>query len=210
MTIRRSVRSIPTLLLAALILPGLVLLGDGCAKKEEPTPETTAEVQPEAAPQAEAPHGGAEASEQPGGQKEVVSLGDRVSIQYRGTLDDGSVFDQSSPERPLVFVAGVGQVIPGFDKAVIGMKLNEEKTVTIPVDEAYGPSNPMMIRNVPRANFSEEFQGEMGDEVTLYNQTGQQIRGKVAGMSADSLLIDFNHPLAGQALTFDLKLVGIE
>jgi peptidylprolyl isomerase len=211
MTFQRFVNNILAVTLIALVLPGLMLCVDGCADKEEAGPETTAEAQQEAVPETVSPDQATpEGSAQPAGDKEVVSAGDRVSIQYRGTLDDGSVFDQSAPGRPLVFVAGVGQVIPGFDNAVIGMKMDEEKTVTIPAAEAYGSSNPKMIRNVPRSSFAGDFQGQMGDEVTLTNQTGQQLRGKLAGMSADSLLIDFNHPLAGQNLTFDIKVVGIQ
>lgn len=204
MTIHRSAMKVLTALLLAFIIPGLILCCDGCAKKEDATEETTAEAQPDSSTPAET------GAATPAGDKTVVSSGDKVSIQYKGTLDDGSVFDQSSPGRPLVFVAGIGQVIPGFDNAVAGMKLNEEKTVTIPAAEAYGPANPNMIRNVPRTAFSEEYNGEIGDEVTLSNQSGQTLRGKLAAMSADSLLIDFNHPLAGQNLTFDIKVVGIE
>lgn len=207
MIFHRPVKIIPTATLVSLILSGLLLCGDGCSKKEEAGEETTAETQSQMVSPSQTSQSG---EVQPAQTKEVVSVGDKVRIQYTGTLDDGTMFDQSSPGKPLVFVAGVGQVIPGFDKAVIGMKLNEEKTLTIPAEEAYGPSNPNMIRNVPRENFAEGFQGEIGDEVTLTNQGGRKINGKIRGMSPDSVLIDFNHPLAGQNLTFDIKVVGIE
>lgn len=192
MTLRRSASDVAVIALLALVLPALALSLDGCSQKEEEATEETAEA------------------EAPAAEEGVVKVGSKVQVHYTGTLSDSTVFDQSRPDRPLAFVAGTGQMIPGFDKAVLGMKLNEEKSFTIPAEEAYGPKKPEMIMNVARSNLAEDLEPEIGDQITIRNEAGMAYRGKLVGISPDSLLIDFNHPLAGEDLTFDVKVVSIE
>jgi len=207
--IRRSrVRDSLTKVLLVLAL-SLMTAALGCGQKK--AEEGKAEEPARTETQSETGEEGAAAETAGGAEGElVVKPGNTVTVQYRGTLSDGEIFDQSTPDRPFVFTAGVGKVIPGFDKAVIGMKLNEEKTVTIPADQAYGPANPKLIRTVPRTFFAPDFNPELGQEIPIMTQSGRTLRGVLVEATEDSLRIDFNHKLAGKDLTFDIKVIAIE
>jgi peptidylprolyl isomerase len=201
--------------LALALAPGLALV-DGCAKKQDAdtqaqdVAETTAEDVEDRPPRdmgESQPEPDPPRTEE---MKTVVSQGDVVRVQYKGTLGDGTVFDQSRPDRPLVFTAGTGQMIPGFDKAVIGMNLNETKTVTIPAAEAYGEPDDSMLRDIPKTNFPDTFVPEVDQPVTLTDQGGRQIRGTIVELGDETIKVDFNHPLAGKDLTFEITVVGIQ
>jgi peptidylprolyl isomerase len=138
----------------------------------------------------------------------VVAAGDNVSVNYTGTFTNGTVFDSSAGRAPLNFTAGAGEVIPGFDNAVIGMKLHEEKTVTIPANEAYGPVNPELIVTVPRSSFGNQTP-EAGMQVTQTTTTGEQLTGTVTKVNSTNVTVDFNPPLAGQTLIFKIQIVAI-
>jgi peptidylprolyl isomerase len=142
--------------------------------------------------------------------KTVVSQGDVVRVQYKGTLTDGTIFDQSRPDQPLVFTAGAGQMIPGFDKAVLGMELNEKKTVTIPAAEAYGAVDDSIVRDIPKTNFPDTFVPEVDKPITMTDQNGRQVRGMIVEIGDEIIKVDFNHPLAGKDLTFEITVVGIQ
>jgi peptidylprolyl isomerase len=218
MTPNRNAITITIVAVLALALPALLLSADGCGKKAGETSQETSQAQEMTQTQdmAQTRTPSDEASQAaPSGDttavgSDVVKVGSRVTLHYRGTLKDGSVFDQSREDHPLVFTAGTGQMIPGFDKAVMGMKVGEEKTFTIPAAEAYGPKNLKMIRNVPRSAFKEDFTAADGDQITIRNSAGLALHGVLVSQTPDSLLIDFNHPLAGQDLTFDIKIVSIQ
>ncbi len=139
----------------------------------------------------------------------LVEVGDQVQIQYKGTLPDGTVFDQSQEGQPLEFTVGGGDIIPGFDKAVTGMKLNEQKTFTIPAAEAYGETNPEMVRNFPRSSFPDSFEAKEGETVGFTDPMGRQHPGKIVTTTPDSVLVDLNHPMAGKDLTFEVTVAGI-
>jgi peptidylprolyl isomerase len=207
MTPNRNAIRVLAVACLAFVTTTLLLSVDGCSKKEDQTSEEMAQTQ---APADEAARSAPKDMGAPPESSDVVTVGSRVTLHYRGTLSDGSIFDQSKQDRPLVFVAGTGQVIPGFDNAVLGMKVGEEKTFTIPAAEAYGPKNPRMIRNVPRSGFTQDFEAKDGDEVTITNAAGLTLHGVLVSQTPDSLLIDFNHPLAGEDLTFDIKVVSIQ
>lgn len=132
------------------------------------------------------------------GDEMAVKKGDHVFVHYTGTLDNGTEFDSSDK---LEFDAGAGQMIKGFDSAVIGMKAGEEKTVRIEAEDAYGTSDSSLIIDVPKQQAPDSKAGD-----TLYSR-GQPV--KVVSVGNDSVKIDFNHPLAGEALTFKIKLVRI-
>ena len=138
-----------------------------------------------------------------------VRANDRVTIHYTGTLASGEVFDSSDGHDPLVFTAGVGEVIPGFDQAVLGMEEGQEKTVTIPPEEAYGPRQEELLLEIPR----EELPAEMNPQVGEIYQMGQEpdmvMEAQVVAVDHESITLDANHPLAGEALTFRLRLVAI-
>lgn len=135
--------------------------------------------------------------------------GDTVSVHYTGTLADGSVFDSSRGRDPLQFTVGEGRVIPGFDAAVSGMAVGEEKKVTIPADQAYGPHRPELMVEVDRAQFPADLHPEIGQQLQL-SRGGQVFVVTVRDLSDGSVLLDGNHPLAGQDLTFALELVGVQ
>lgn len=137
-----------------------------------------------------------------------AQIGDTVSIHYTGTLADGSVFDSSRGRTPLEFTLGSGQVIPGFDAAVDGMAIGEEKTVTIPADEAYGPRRRELMVEVSRAQLPDDLRPEIGQQLEL-SQGGQQFVVTVRDVSEASVVLDGNHPLAGEDLTFALELVEV-
>jgi len=143
-----------------------------------------------------------------GSKASMVAAGDTVSVKYKLTLDNGTVADSSMDSRPLQFVVGQGQMIKGFDAALMGMKLNEEKTVTVPPEEAYGPRDTMMFRNYPRASLPEGMAPEVGMTLQM-NTPGGPMPVKVVEVTADSLKLDLNHPLAGENLNFAIKLVAL-
>jgi peptidylprolyl isomerase len=135
----------------------------------------------------------------------VVATGDNVSVYYTGKLTNGTVFDSNVGKQPLNFTVGSGQLIQGFDQGVIGMSLNETKNITIPSNEAYGPVNPSLIVDVPRSQFGNQTI-TVGMEVTASN--GQS--GIIKSVNATNVTVDFNSPLAGQTLIFEIKVVSIK
>jgi len=135
--------------------------------------------------------------------------GDRVRLHYKGTLDDGSVFDSSEGREPLEFTVGSGQIIPGLDEAIPGMKVGDEKTVRIDPENAYGAHNPAARQAVPRANISDDVPLEVGLQLQAQTETGQMMTVVVAELSEDEVVLDANHPLAGKTLTFAIQLTGI-
>jgi peptidylprolyl isomerase len=139
----------------------------------------------------------------------VVKSGDKVKVHYHGKLTSGETFDSSSGRDPLEFEVGSGTVIKGFDDGVTGMSVGEKKTITIPFDEAYGPRNPDMIIEIPKENFPKEMELEVGMPLMMSDQEGQQFQVTVTEIKEDSVMLDANHPLAGQDLVFDLELVDI-
>ena len=136
--------------------------------------------------------------------------GDTVHIHYTGRLDDGTVFDSSDGLDPLSFTLGQGQVIPGFEKAVEGMEEGEKSETRIPAEEAYGPRSEDLVMSVPRTQLPEDMAPQVGDQLEMSTADGQRVPVRVASTSDDAIEIDANHPLAGEALTFDLSLVKID
>lgn len=139
-----------------------------------------------------------------------VKKGDKVTLEYTGTLSDGTVFDASSKhDSPLKFEAGAGRVIPGFDKAVMGMSVGEEKKFTIQPAEAYGESNPKLIQKVSRKEIPQDREPQVGMGLIVGGPGGQQMRAFITEVTPDFITLDMNHPLAGKALTFQIKVVKI-
>ena len=140
----------------------------------------------------------------------VAKAGDTVGVYYTGTLDNGKVFDSNVNDTPLVFTLGSGQMIPGFDKAVTGMAVGDTKTVFIPVDQAYGPYHPELVTTVNRsANFSVT-NPYIGEILTVENpDTQATTEVKIINVTPSTVTVDANFLLAGQNLTFAIKLVSI-
>ena len=138
-----------------------------------------------------------------------VQSGDLVRVHYTGTLSDGSEFDSSRGREPLAFTAGAGQVVPGFDAAVMGMEPGQTQTVTIPASQAYGDVDPEKTLVVPRDQMPA---GEiaLGDPLQIGLEGGGAVVVTVSEMDEESVTLDANHELAGEDLTFEITLVEIE
>lgn len=135
--------------------------------------------------------------------------GKNVKIHYTGRLQNGSVFDSSSGRDPLQFSIGSGQVIQGFEEAVIGMKVGEKKTVEIPCKKAYGERNPSMVMEVDRKHVPPGLDPEVGQQLELGSPEGEIVKVTVIKADAKSITLDANPPLAGEDLTFDIELVEV-
>ncbi len=138
-----------------------------------------------------------------------VKSGDTVRVHYHGTLTDGSTFDSSEGRDPLEFTAGSGHVIKGFDDAVINMAVGEKKKVNIPVDQAYGQRNPDMMMEYPISEFPADMKPEVGMQLQMSDQTGQVFPVMIAEVKDSVVVLDANHPLAGEDLNFEIEVVSI-
>ncbi|MFH0701292.1 MAG: peptidylprolyl isomerase [Candidatus Woesearchaeota archaeon] len=138
-----------------------------------------------------------------------VKSGDKVTVHYTGKLSDGNMFDTSQGRAPLTFTAGAGQVIPGFDKAVDGMKVKDKKTFVIPAAEAYGPVIKELVLEIPRDKLPPQPDPQVGMQLMMKGPQGQQIPAQIVKVEPGKVTIDINHPLAGKDLHFDIEIMGI-
>lgn len=136
--------------------------------------------------------------------------GDTVKIHYTGKLTDGTVFDTSQGRDPLSFTIGGGQVIPGFEEAIVGMMKDEKKNVTIPPEKAYGQRNEEMVINVPRSQMPPDINPETGQRLKMQGPNSQTIIVEITEVSDEVVTLDANPPLAGKELIFDIELVAID
>jgi peptidylprolyl isomerase len=136
--------------------------------------------------------------------------GDTVKVHYTGKLDDGTVFDSSTDREPLEFTIGSGNIIPGFEKAVVGMSQGESKTEIIPTEQAYGPYVEEMVVTIDRQQMPAEIEPEVGQQLHIQQPDGQLLPVMITDVSDSTVTLDANHPLAGENLTFDIQLVEIE
>ncbi|HEX9093200.1 MAG TPA: peptidylprolyl isomerase [Coriobacteriia bacterium] len=135
----------------------------------------------------------------------AASTGDTVRVHYRGTLDDGTEFDSSAGRDPLEFTLGEGVVIPGFEAGVTGMEAGEKRSVHIDAEDAYGPRNDELVQHVEADMFSED--PYVGAYIDLVAPDGSMLTGRITGVEGTLVELDFNHPLAGEALTFEIELL---
>ncbi|MGD8909200.1 MAG: peptidylprolyl isomerase [Chromatiales bacterium] len=135
--------------------------------------------------------------------------GDTVRIHYTGTLDDGTQFDSSTGREPIEFTLGEQSVIAGFEAGVKGMQEGEQKSIHIPADEAYGQRNESLVEDIPRHNFPQEMELQVGMQLQAQSPDGERFNVVVTALSEESATLDGNHPLAGESLNFDLELVEI-
>ena len=140
---------------------------------------------------------------------QIVKEGDKVKVDYTGSLDDGTVFDSSQGGKPLEFTAGSGQLIKGFDKGVLGMKVGEEKKIHIPANEAYGESNPQLFRRIPQSALPKEGTPKVGMILGLVRSDGMQGEARIVEVTSEDIKVDLNHPLAGKDLNFTIKVISI-
>ncbi|MGB7063260.1 MAG: peptidylprolyl isomerase [Candidatus Zixiibacteriota bacterium] len=139
----------------------------------------------------------------------VAKKGDKVKVHYTGRLEDGTVFDTSAERGPYEFTIGGTRIVPGFVEAVIGMKPGESKTVEIPAKKAYGPHRKDMIALIERSKLPAHLNPEIGQRLRIDQADGQKIPVTVVEVSASTVTLDANHPLAGKDLIFDIELLEI-
>ena len=138
-----------------------------------------------------------------------VKSGDKVKVHYHGKLRNGETFDSSQGREPLEFTVGGGQVIKGFDNGVMGMQVGDKRTVEIEVTDAYGEKNEDMLVEFPKEQFPPDMKPEVGMQLMMNNGQGQSFPVVVKEVREDNVLLDANHPLAGEDLIFDIELVEI-
>jgi FKBP-type peptidyl-prolyl cis-trans isomerase 2 len=192
-------RSQPTKLIGILTIIVILLLASGCVEDGD--------LQTESKSVALEEH-----------QEEIVAdqnemaqakVGDTIKVHYTGTLDDGTVFDSSVGRRPLEFTIGLGQMIPGFDKGVVGLNLSESKTITIPADLAYGPYQADLVQVVARDQLPPDSELEVGQVLQASQPNGQIILVTITNVTDSNVTLDANHRLAGKNLIFVIQLVEI-
>ncbi len=140
----------------------------------------------------------------------TVKANDTIKVHYTGKLNDGRVFDSSIDREPLEFTLGQGQLIPGFENGVIDMAVNEKKTVNIPFAEAYGERREDMMQEVPKNQLPPEIKPEVGMGLVSQTPEGQEMRLTVAEVKEETIIVDANHPLAGEDLTFEIEVLEIK
>jgi peptidylprolyl isomerase len=138
-----------------------------------------------------------------------VKTGDTVQVHYTGKLETGELFDTSRERDPLQFTLGSGQLIPGFENAVIGMNIGDVKTIQIPSQEAYGPYMEEMKMTVDKAKIPEDMELQVGMGLTLRGADDRKLNVTVIDIAENTVTMDANHPLAGKDLIFDIELVKI-
>ena len=136
-----------------------------------------------------------------------AKVGDTVLVHYVGKFEDGTVFDSSTDTQPLKFCIGSGQVIPGFEQAVIGMSPGDSKTEAVSCDRAYGPHRPEMVAVADRQQMPDDLEVEVGQHLQLQHASGQTIPVRVTDIEQSKITLDANHPLAGQDLMFEIQMV---
>jgi len=136
--------------------------------------------------------------------------GDTVTVAYLGSLDDGSVFDSSNEDEPLVFILGEDSVLPGFEKAIFGMETGEQKTVKIPAEEGFGVRQERLVDQFAIDNLPTGFNPKIGAQLEVTAEDGSRFQVVVTDLHDGQVTLDANHPLAGQSLIFHIELLAID
>ena len=139
-----------------------------------------------------------------------VKIGDIIKVEYTGRLQDGTVFDSSEKHKePLEFTVGKGKIIEGFENAVVGMEIGQEKEIIIAPEKGYGLHNPNLVRDIPRKIFPEDREIKPGMVFIMALQNGKKIPVRITGVEEEKVTVDLNSPLAGKTLLFTIKIVNI-
>ena len=139
----------------------------------------------------------------------IAKQGNKVQVHYTGKLDDGTVFDSSRDRDPLEFTIGNGEMIPGFENAVKGMEEGEEKQITFGPEEGYGPRNDQAVMEISQEQLPDNVEPQVGMILQGQTQSGGTVRLRITEVKDDGVMVDGNHPLAGENLTFDMELVKV-
>lgn len=137
----------------------------------------------------------------------TVRRGDRIRVAYDGFFADGARFDSSEGQEPLVFTVGAGEVIPGFENGVVGMKRGESRSIVVPVEDAYGQHVAEMVAEVERHLIPNDDQLVIGNFLEVSTEDGNKFEVQITGLTDTTAVLDGNHPLAGKELHFDIELL---
>jgi peptidylprolyl isomerase len=140
----------------------------------------------------------------------TISLGDTIAINYTGRHENGEVFDSTKDRMPVKFTVGLGSLIRGFERAVIGMTVGEQKTVVIAPEDAYGPRREEMLVDLPRGNVPADVDLVLGAVVILGDRHGNTMPATIMAIEAEYVRVDLNHCMAGKTLIFDIEILEIE
>ena len=139
-----------------------------------------------------------------------ITQGSTVSIEFTGRLNNGAVFGEATPEKPLSFVVGRNQMLPGMEEAVIGMAPGESKTTVIPPEKGYGRRSGDHVITVPREKLPSDFKEGVDARVQLNTKQGETVSAQVINTTETDVVLDANHPLAGETLTVDLRVLAVD
>jgi peptidylprolyl isomerase len=139
----------------------------------------------------------------------TVEQGHFVKLHYTGTFEDGEVFDSSQGCKPFEVQVGAGQVIKGFDSALLGMALKEKKTFTVTAGDAFGVRDDSLEQEFSRGDLPPGFDPQVGEVLMLENPQCGEVPGTVKEVHAEKIVVDLNHPLAGRDLTFSIEVLEI-
>lgn len=139
----------------------------------------------------------------------VIKDGDAVKVHYTGKFEDGTVFDSSEEGKPLEVTIGNGNVIPGFEKGIVGMKNGDSKTITLPPEEAYGKVRQDLIVEVKKSEVPEHINPSVGLSLQMKQPSGDVVNLVISDIAEETVTLDANHPLAGKTLVFEIEIVGI-
>lgn len=140
---------------------------------------------------------------------EKVENGMYVSVDYKGSLENGEVFDTSHGRQPLEIKMGAGQLIKGFEKELTGMAINEKKGFTLQPEDAYGQKDENLTQSFAKSDVPPEMNPRVGMTVELNTPEGRKVPAKITHVDDEKVILDLNHPLAGESLTFEIEVVGI-
>ena len=140
----------------------------------------------------------------------TATTGKQVSVHYVGTFDSGDEFDNSYTRgKPITFELGSNQTIVGFEEAIVGLAVGEKKTVRITPDKAYGEVNEKLFQTFARTDFPADFEIIVGEMITIPTESGQVFPAIIYAVDESSVVLNFNHPMAGKNLNFDIELVEV-
>ncbi len=140
----------------------------------------------------------------------AIKKGDKIKVEYEGKLEDGTIFDSSEKHgNPLEFEVGAKQVIKGFEDAVIGMKKEKEKEITLKPLEAYGDHNPQLVKKIPKEHLPKDKELKTDMMLLMQLPNGAQIPAKIIEVGDKEVTLDLNHPLVGKTLIFKIKIADI-
>ena len=140
----------------------------------------------------------------------AVKKGDLVFVHYTGKFDSGEVFDSSVNGSPLYFIVGDGDIIEGFETAVVGMNVGDKKTIVLEPAQGYGDYSNERVITTQRENFGDEFEPVLDQQLALQMENGERVIATIVKFDENSVTLDMNHPLAGKTLHFDLELMDIK